>query len=77
MKKKLFLLGIVISLFSISTMAQSIRENLDKLAKDPKTMENAAKADVYIVNKDKNIANKTPESNKSTSAVQLRKKKKN
>jgi hypothetical protein len=77
MKKKLFLLGIVISFFSISTMAQSIRVNLDKLAKDPKTMENAAKADVYIVNKDKKIANKTPESNKSTSAVQSRKKKKN
>lgn len=76
MKKKLFLLGIGISLFSISTMAQSIRENLDKLAKDPKTMENAAKADVYIVNKDKQIVNKTPERNKSTSAVKSRKKKK-
>ncbi len=76
MKKKLFLLASLISVLSLSTMAQTIRENIDKLAKDPKTMENAAKADVYIVNKDRKISNNTQQSNKSA-AVEARRKKKN
>jgi FlaG/FlaF family flagellin (archaellin) len=34
-----------------SAQAQTIREKINQQAKDPKTKENAAKADVYIVKK--------------------------
>ena len=43
----LILLGVLY--FSNYSNAQTIREKIDKQAKDPKTKENAAKADVYIV----------------------------
>ncbi|HKH61040.1 MAG TPA: hypothetical protein VKA49_09425 [Flavitalea sp.] len=35
--------------FSIMSFSQTIKGNIEKLAKDPKTSENAAKADVYIL----------------------------
>ncbi|MBD0375806.1 MAG: hypothetical protein ICV51_09280 [Flavisolibacter sp.] len=43
--------GILLSLFACITMAsfgQTIQEKIDKVAKDQKTEENAAKADVYL-----------------------------
>jgi hypothetical protein len=50
MKKKVMLMGII-SFLSLSSFAQTIRENIDKQEKDPKRIENAAKADVYLHDK--------------------------
>lgn len=40
---------------SLNSSAQSAKENIDKKAKDPKTAENAAKADAYIIRNKKSI----------------------
>ncbi|HUS01649.1 MAG TPA: hypothetical protein VMY77_07975 [Chitinophagaceae bacterium] len=48
MKKKLFTLLITGIMISISATSQTIRENIDKLAKDKETKDRAAKADVLI-----------------------------
>ncbi|MDQ3847310.1 MAG: hypothetical protein M3342_25325 [Bacteroidota bacterium] len=43
--------SILLALFACITMAsfgQTMQEKIDKAAKDPKTEENAAKADVYL-----------------------------
>jgi len=61
-KKISLLLGFSVCIMSAS-FAQTIKENLEKRAKDPATAENAAKADVYI------LRNKI--SNDSTSARKL------
>jgi len=42
-------------LLSFSLQAQTVDKQIKKLAKDPKTSENAAKADVYIAQKDAKI----------------------
>lgn len=42
-------LFITMSMFvSMVSFSQTIKENIEKLSKDPKTAENAGKADVYI-----------------------------
>ena len=48
MKKKLFTLLITGFMISITASSQTIKENIDKLAKDKETKERAAKADVLI-----------------------------
>jgi len=50
MKKIIFTFIISASMISFNASAQTIRENIDKLAKDKATQEErAAKADVYIM----------------------------
>lgn len=44
---------------SMISFSQTIKENIEKVSKDPKTAENAAKADVYITGKRKIISNTT------------------
>lgn len=51
MRIKIISILIAIMYFSSSAQAQTIREKIIQQSKDPKTKENAAKADVYIVNK--------------------------
>ena len=48
MKKKLFTVLITSLIVSISASSQTIKENIDKLAKDKETKDRAAKADVLI-----------------------------
>ena len=48
MQKKFFMLLSIFGLTAFAVNAQTIPEKIEKLAKDPKTAENAAKADVYI-----------------------------
>jgi biopolymer transport protein ExbD len=57
MKKFTLLLMVAFSV-GLTSQAQSMQEKLDKQAKDPKTAENAAKADVYV-SKDKSIFDST------------------
>lgn len=46
---KKFSLLITASMFiSMTSFSQTIKQNIEKLSKDPKTSERAAKADVYI-----------------------------
>ena len=51
MKKKIFTLLVVGILVSISASSQTIKDNIDKLAKDKETKERSAKADVLIQKK--------------------------
>lgn len=53
MKKVFVLLLTILSLGSYSALGQETQKKLEKLAKDPKTTENAAKADVYTIDKTK------------------------
>ncbi|MFN2458185.1 MAG: hypothetical protein ABR502_08300 [Chitinophagaceae bacterium] len=75
MKKKFLLMSIAISFICMSSPAQTIRDNIDKLAKDPKTMENAAKADVHIINK-KIIHDSTQQAAQTGSSVKKKKQRK-
>jgi hypothetical protein len=50
MNRKLTLL-ITATLFSMASFAQTVKEGIDKAAKDPATKENAAKADVKLLDK--------------------------
>ncbi len=49
MKIKILFLSILSSFLVFSAHSQTIGKNLDNLAKDPSTAQNAAKADVYIL----------------------------
>ena len=51
MKNKIFALIIAASLITISASSQTIKNNMDKLAKDKATTDKAAKADVLILSK--------------------------
>ena len=53
MKKVSFLLTALI-LVSMMSFSQETKRHIEKLSKDPKTAENAAKADVYVL-KDKRV----------------------
>jgi hypothetical protein len=50
--KKLLLFAIVVSM-STASFSQDVRKKIDEQAKDKKTAENAAKADVFVVDKKK------------------------
>lgn len=51
MKTKVITLVLALSLFSIGVSAQTIKENIDKAAKDKNTMDRSAKADVLMQKK--------------------------
>ena len=51
MKNKPVTLLSALILLSVTSFSQTVKENIDKQMKDPKTAENAAKADVYIQKK--------------------------
>ena len=59
MNKALFILFSILGLNTLTVQAQKVGDNLEKLAKDPKTIENAAKADVYRID-NKRISDKEP-----------------
>ena len=48
MKKKIFTLLVAVTMVSFSASSQTIKDNIDKAAKDKSTMDRAAKADVLI-----------------------------
>jgi hypothetical protein len=52
MKKHAFLLLIICAL-SVSTIGQTVSKKLEKVKTDPKTKENAARADASVVDKKK------------------------
>jgi hypothetical protein len=72
MHLKIISILVAIIFFSVSVQAQTIREKIDQQAKDPKTKENAAKADVYIVNK-KAITDSVNERRKAKKNVSTKK----
>ncbi len=51
MQKKAVTLIFIITLLTTNLFSQTVKENIDKQIKDPKTAENAAKADVYVQKK--------------------------
>lgn len=51
MKTKILSLLFAASIFTISASSQTIKDNIDKLAKDKSTKERSAKADVLIQKK--------------------------
>jgi anaerobic C4-dicarboxylate transporter len=55
-------------LVSCSLHAQTVDKQIKKLAKDPKTSENAAKADVYTAKKDAKIYDTTVITNKNATS---------
>jgi flagellar hook-basal body complex protein FliE len=60
----------------MTSFSQTIKENINKLSKDQKTAENAAKADVYIVDSKKKISDTISSSsstNRNTKAVRKKK----
>lgn len=76
--KNILLVMIFAGLASITSKAQSVKDNIEKLSRDPKTTENAAKADVKIQNKtltasDQVNSNKAPD-NTTTTSKAVRKK---
>lgn len=75
--KKFALLAITAGFMSIGSIAQSVQEKIEKQSKDPKTAENAAKADVFI-SKNKSIFDSTTNATgtKSSKASTGKKKKK-
>ena len=74
MRQKIAFLLLISAFVNTNSFAQTVNENIDKRAKDPKTAENAAKADVYI------LRNKTTidslEAVKPTSSTERKKAKK-
>jgi hypothetical protein len=75
MNKNLIMLTIIMGL-SASAFSQSVKQNIDKAAKNPTTKENAAKADVYI-HKKKTISDSTLAGKKQPLSAVDKKKKKN
>ena len=57
--KKCSLIFTASMFISMISFSQTIKENIKKLSKDPKTVENAGKADVYIVGNKKTISDTT------------------
>ena len=77
-KSSLFIAGLLF--ISMASFSQTIKENIEKQAKDPKTAENAAKADVLLINKkaitdSTSVRQKPATSNQTKSTVKRKKKK--
>lgn len=68
----LMIASIFISMISFS---QTIKENIEKLSKDPRTIENSAKADVYIPGNKKKISDTVQVVNSNPISKTSRKKK--
>ena len=71
MKTAAFLILSIFFLYMTGS-AQNTKQTIEKLSADPKTMTNAAKADVYIVNSKKVISDTS--GRKSDSKISQRKK---
>ena len=59
MLQKLTLLAGLALFAAMPSFAQDVKQNLEKVKADPKTAENAAKADVYIHKKNRVIHDST------------------
>ncbi len=64
------------TMLSMYSFSQTVTTNIEKAAKDPKMSDNAAKADVYVVDK-KVISNGAPSEQATTPVIAEKKKKKN
>ena len=65
--KKYFTLLTAITFVSLAANAQSVEKKIEEQAKDKKRVENAAKADVYIINK-RNITDSSTTIKEASSA---------
>lgn len=63
--KKSFLSLLILTLVSVTSFSQTTQQKLDEVKKDPKTIENAAKADVRLIDK-KNIVDSSSAKNITT-----------
>jgi hypothetical protein len=77
MNKKIFLLTTFLTALSMTSFSQTIKDNIDKAAKNPSTKENAAKADVHLHNKTTIIDSSFLKNFSQTSVLDKKKKKKN
>lgn len=78
MNKKVFTLLLFFGFLSMNVFAQKdpVREKIDKVAKDPRTEERAAKADVYLHRHNIGADSvKTRKANPTTAAADKKKKK--
>jgi Na+-transporting methylmalonyl-CoA/oxaloacetate decarboxylase gamma subunit len=60
--KKYFLSILIMMVISVTSFSQTTQQKLDEVKKDPKTSENAAKADARLIDK-KNVVDSTPVKN--------------
>lgn len=74
MNKAILLFLPLLSLGSLAASAQKTQDKIDKVAKDPKTAENAAKADVYIQKKNRTIMDTAQSSTQKVPATTRKKK---
>jgi hypothetical protein len=63
--KKYFLSFLVMTVVSATSFSQTTQQKLDEVKKDPKTIENAAKADAHLIDK-KNVVDSSPAKNITT-----------
>ncbi len=77
MKTTIFTILAIVCWAGISAAAQSKARQLDRLVKDPKTAENAAKADVYIDHRQKVILDTTQKAVSPAATPKRQKKKAN
>lgn len=76
MKKAILFILPLLSLGSLNASAQKTEDKLDKVARDPKRAENAAKADVYIHKKNRSLMDSTQAIPQKSSATTKKKKSK-
>ena len=80
MKKRLVILAAGI-FFSVFTFAQTIKQQTQRALEDPKAAENAAKADVLLIDKktvkDSTVYNAAPATTKKERSCLFKRKKKN
>jgi hypothetical protein len=74
--KKLILLVVATGIISFNSFSQTVQQKIDKKVKDPKTAENAARADVFI-SKNKSIFDSTTTAKAKTNNTASVKKKRN
>jgi hypothetical protein len=77
MIKKFCLVTTASMFIAMTSFSQTIKENIEKQSKDPKTIDNAAKADVYVVGDKKKISDpiSAPGDRKSNAKIGRKKKK--
>lgn len=76
MNKILLLLLPLLSLGYMDASAQTTRDKIDQAAKDPKRTENAARADVYIHKKNRQISDSAQQTPPQAAATTKKKKSK-
>ncbi len=75
MKHKAVILLSAFAMLSFTSFSQTVKEKIDNQMKDPKTAENAAKADVYIQKKNADSITMPQVSQPASSEKKNRKKK--